>query len=99
VHFREFLYHRDGYGRLSLLDGAPGNDGRLGLPKARPSHDYVVTFNPDGTVANVRHGERTVELATFDYTTNASSGTRLVLPPITGASDLAAIRAELERLF
>lgn len=98
VHFGEFLYYRDGYGRLSLLDGSPGNDGRLGMPKGSPSHDFVVAFNPDGTVASVRRGARSVELGTFDYETNSSAGRGLTLPRIETPADLAAIRAELERL-
>lgn len=99
VHFRDFLYYRDGYGRLSLFDGSPGNDGRLAGKSPRWSYEYVVEFNPDGTVLSVRRGERTVELARFDFAANISAGTRLTLPPIAGPDDLAFIRAELGRLF
>ena len=58
-----------------------------------------MAFNPDGSVASVQRGERTIALATFDYETNTSSGTRLVLPKIDSPGDLAAIRAELDKLF
>jgi len=99
VHFRDYLYYHDGYGRLSLFDGSPANDGRLAAKNPRWSYEYVVEFNPDGSVRSVRHGDRTVELATFDYTANTSAGTRLILPPIGDPEDLIRIRAELSRLF
>lgn len=98
-HFREFPYYHHGYGRLQIFDGSPENDGRLAGKAARPRYAYTVSFNPDGSVASVRHGDRTVTLAAFDYEANASSGTRLTLPQIERPEDLARIRAELDKLF
>lgn len=98
-HFQEFLYYHDGYGRLQIFDGSPENDGRLAGKAPRPRYAYAVAFNPDGSVAAVQRGERTVALATFDYETNTSSGARLFLPKISRHEDLTAIRAELEKLF
>ena len=98
-HFREFGYYHDGYGRLQIFDGSPENDGRLAGKTPRPRYAYSVAFNPDGSVASVQRGESTIALATFDYETNTSSGTRLVLPRIDNPGDLAAIRAELDKLF
>lgn len=98
-HFREFPYYHDGYGRLQIFDRSPENDGRLAEPGAQPSHEYTVVFNPDGSVATVRRGGRTITLATFDYDRNVSTGSRLLLPRIAGPEDLARIRAELGRLF
>jgi len=98
-HFREFLYYHDGYGTLRILDGSPENDGRLAGPAPRPRHEYAVVFNPDGTVASVQRGDRTIALASFDYEKNVSAGTRLLLPKIERPEDLAGIRAELGRLF
>ena len=98
-HFREFLYYHDGYGTLRILDGSPENDGRLAGPAPRPRHEYAVVFNPDGTVASVQRGDRTITLANFDYEKNASTGTRLLLPKIERPEDLAGIRAQLDGLF
>ena len=98
-HFREFLYYHDGYGRLQIFDDSPENDGRLAGKTPRPRYAYSVVFNPDGSVASVQRGERTVALATFDYETNRASGTRLALPRIGGPADLAGVRAELDKLF
>jgi hypothetical protein len=98
-HFREFLYYHDGYGRLQIFDGSPENDGRLAGATPRPRYEYTVAFNPDGSVASVQRGDRTVALATFDYEKNVSTGTRLILPRIGRPEDLAGIRAELGRLF
>lgn len=98
-HFGEFPYYHDGYGRLQLFDGSPGNDGRLAGAAPAPRYEYTVEFNPDGSVATVRRGDRTIALAAFDYDRNAASGTRLLLPRIAGPADLAAIRARLAGLF
>ena len=73
-HFREFLYYHDGYGRLQIFDGSPENDGRLAGKTPRPRYAYSVVFNPDGSVASVQRGDRTVALATFDYEANTSVG-------------------------
>lgn len=99
AHFREFRYYHDGYGRLQLFDGSPANDGRLAGGVVLPRYAYSVAFNPDGTVATVQRGDRTIALAVFDYEKNTSTGTRLLLPRIAGSADLAVIRAELGRLF
>jgi hypothetical protein len=98
-HFREFLYYHDGYGRLQIFDGSPENDGRLAGKTPRPRYAYSVAFNPDGSVATVQRGDRTIAPATFDYEANASAGTRLLLPRINRPEDLAVIRAELDKLF
>jgi hypothetical protein len=98
-HFREFPYYHDGYGRLQLFDDAAENDGRLAGAKPRPRYAASVAFNPDGTVASVQRGDRTIELATFDYTANTSAGSRLTLPRISRPEDLASIRAVLDGLF
>lgn len=98
-HFREFGFYHDGYGRLQIFDGSPVNDGRLAGTSPLPGIEYTVNFNPDGSVATVRRGDRTVALAQFDYEKNVSTGTRLLLPRIVGPADLAGIRAELGRLF
>lgn len=98
-HFRDFLYYHDGYGRLRLFDASPENDGRLAGKNARPRYEYTVVFNPDGTVATVERGDRTLTLASFDYEKNLSAGPRLLLPRITGAAELAQIREELGKLF
>ena len=98
-HFGEFGYYHDGYGRLQIFDGSPENDGRLAGKTPRPSYAYSVAFNPDGTVASVQRGDRTVALATFDYETNTSAGARLTLPRISRPEDLTGIRSGLDRLF
>jgi hypothetical protein len=98
-HFREFRYYHDGYGRLQIFDGSPENDGRLAGATPRPRYEYTVAFNPDGSVATVQRGDRTIQLATFDYEKNVAAGTRLALPRIGRPEDLAGIRAELGRLF
>lgn len=99
AHFREFLYYRDGYGALRIFNDSPENDGRLAGPNPRPQYEYLAVFNPDGTVASVQRGDRTIALATFDYEKNASTGTRLLLPKIERPEDLAGIRAQLGGLF
>ena len=98
-HFREFLYYHDGYGQLRIFDGSPENDGRLAGAAPSPRYEYTVAFNPDGSVASVQRGDRTIALAAFDYEKNVSSGTRLILPGIARPADLEGIRAELGRLF
>lgn len=98
-HFRSFLYYHDGYGRLQIFDESPENDGRLAGAAPRPRYGYAVAFNPDGTVASVQRGDRTIALAAFDYGNNSSAGTRLTLPKIGSPGDLAGLRAELDRLF
>ncbi len=98
-HFREFLYYHDGYGRLQIFDASPENDGRLAGKTPQPRYEYTVVFNPDGTVATVQRGDRTIALASFDYEKNVSLGTRLLLPRIAGPANLAQIRAELGQLF
>ena len=98
-HFREFLYYHDGYGQLRIFDGSPENDGRLAGAAPSPRYEYTVAFNPDGSVASVQRGDRTIALAAFDYEKNVSSGTRLFLPGIARPADLEGIRAELGRLF
>jgi hypothetical protein len=98
-HFREFPYYHDGYGRLQIFDGSPENDGRLAGNTPRPRYAYAVAFNPDGTVASVQRGDRARSLATFDYEANTAAGTRLTLQRVVGPEGLAAIRAELDRLF
>jgi hypothetical protein len=98
-HFREFGFYHDGYGRLQIFDGSPANDGRLAGKSPLPRNEYTVNFNPDGSVATVQRGDRTVALAQFDYEKNISTGTRLVLPRIEGPADLAGIRVGLGRLF
>jgi hypothetical protein len=98
-HFRDFSYYHDGYGRLQIFDDSPENDGRLAGPAARPGYAYSVAFNPDGTVASVQRGGRTLALATFDYETNTTTGTLLRLPAIRRPADLAAVREQLDRLF
>lgn len=98
-HFREFGYYHDGYGKLQLLEAAAGNDGRLAGKGGQPRVEYTVLFNPDGSVASILRGESTLTLATFDYEKNSASGARVQLPRIAGPADLAAIRAELDRLL
>jgi len=98
-HFREFLYYHDGYGRLQIFDGAAENDGRLAGGKPRPRYAYSVAFNPDGTVASIQRGDRTIELATFDYEGNTSKGSRITLPLINGPDELVRIRSALDGFF
>jgi hypothetical protein len=98
-HFREFPYYHDGYGQLRIFDGSPENDGRLAGDSPRPRYEYTVVFNPDGSVASVQRGDRTISLAAFDYEKNVSSGIRLILPGIARPADLEGIRAELGQLF
>lgn len=97
-HFQEFSFYHDGYGRLQIFDGSPGNDGRLAGKTPRPGYAYTVVFNPDGSVASIQRGGRTVSLATFDYEANASAGTRLTLPKIGRAEDLQAVISRLAAL-
>lgn len=98
-HFREFPFYHDGYGRLQIFDNSPGNDGRLAGKTPRPRYAYTVAFNPDGSVATVQRGDRTITLATFDYTANTAAGTRLTLPKISRSEDLAGITSRLDTLF
>ena len=98
-HFREFGFYHDGYGRLQIFDGSAVNDGRLAGKSPLPGVEYTTNFNPDGSVATVQRGDRTVALAQFDYEKNISTGTRLMLPRIVGPADLAGIRVQLGRLF
>jgi hypothetical protein len=98
-HFRDFPYYHDGYGRLQVFDNSPENDGRLAGKTPRPRYEYAVTFNPDGSVASVQRGDRTVTLAAFDYEANTAAGTRLNLSKIGRPEDLAGIKSVLDKLF
>jgi len=98
-HFRDFPYYHDGYGRLQIFDNSPENDGRLAGKTPRPRYEYAVTFNPDGSVASVQRGDRTVTLATFDYATNTAAGTRLNLSRIGRPEDLVEIKSLLDKVF
>jgi len=98
-HFQEFHFYHDGYGRLQIFDRSPENDGRLAGKTPRPRYSHTVTFNPDGSVASVQRGERTVTLATFDYEANVAAGARLTLPKIDHSRDLAEIISTLDTLF
>jgi hypothetical protein len=98
-HFRDFPYYHDGYGRLQVFDDSPENDGRLAGKTPRPRYEYAVAFNPDGSVASVQRGDRTVTLAAFDYAANTAAGTRLTLSKISRPEDLAGITSVLDKLF
>jgi len=98
-HFRDFPYYHDGYGRLQVFDNSLENDGRLAGKTPRPRYEYAVAFNPDGSVASVQRGDRTVTLAAFDYAANTAAGTRLTLSKISRPEDLVGIKSVLDKLF
>lgn len=98
-NFRDFTYYSSGYRRLSLFSASPLNDGRLASKKHKGEYEYWVTFNPDGTVYTVKHGDVRLTLAKFDEETKTSSGEKLTLPAIESREDLDQVRAKLAGLF
>ena len=98
-NFADYPFYHDGYGFLYLFSDSAVNDGRLVSPKEQGEHRFFVTFNPDGSVRQVRRGETSVTLAEFDYETNTNDGEKVFLPRIGGAGDLEKIRGLLEKLL
>ena len=98
-NFRDFTYYSGGYRRLSLFSASPLNDGRLASKKHKGEYEYWVTFNPDGTVSTVKHGDVRATLAKFDEETKTSSGEKMTLPVIESRENLDQVRAQLAELF
>ena len=98
-NFQTFLYYHDGYGLLSLFSQSDVNDRRLTNRKHRGEYDYIVAFNPDGSIKTARRGEKKVALAVFDYKTNSATGKKVFLPKIESAGDVEAIRKTLDELI
>ena len=97
-NFQTFLYYHDGYGLLSLFSQSDVNDRRLTNRKHRGEYDYIVAFNPDGSIKTARRGEKKVALAVFDYKTNSATGKKVFLPKIESAGDVEAIRKTIDKL-
>ena len=98
-NFRDFTYYSGWYNRLYLYTDNPANDGRLTQKKHKGKYDFVVGFNPDGTISYVKNGDKKVSMAKFDEASKISSGEKMTLPKIESKEDLEKVRTQLAALL